>query len=106
LKKRELTVRIERGEVVIRIGIDTLKVATELALHMETTKVTDLKTWARSVVSELDREEEDGSTLVTRMFDKAYYNAMDQGDAGIEIIEEEDEDSEGQQMIDREIASY
>jgi hypothetical protein len=94
MKKRELTVRVERGEIVIRIGIDVVALSTEMAPHMDRVKVTDRKEWARSVVAALDREEEDGSTPVTRMLDDAYYNAADQGEEGIKIIEGEDDEHE------------
>ncbi len=107
MKKRELTVGIEHGEIVIRIGIGVVKMATEMAPHMEKLKVTDPKEWARSVVATLDYESDNGSTMVTRMLDEAYFTAMDWGEEGIKIVEDEDdEDSEGQQMIDREIAGY
>ena len=90
-----LTVDIKNEEIVIRVGIGTLAWAFE---HMEennpwsdsardfvqTWKVSDPVEFAKDVVGELTREEEDGSHPLHRLLDKACTDAADQGCLGIE----------------------
>lgn len=92
MKDQKLTVGIEGDEVVIRIGIDTLKYATEngSGCDFETEDgenryvVTNSEEWARSVVLALEQEEEDGTTPVHAMFEAAFVEALEQGFDGIE----------------------
>jgi hypothetical protein len=46
-------------------------------------KITDSQKFAREVVAEINRESEDGSTLLTRMLDKAISNAVEAGCEGV-----------------------
>lgn len=90
-----LTVRIENDAIIIKLPLDTLKMATEYCGELATfdeakndwrkVEVTDLQEWAKAVVHELEREEEDGSTAITRMLDKAFEQAVEQGAEGIGI---------------------
>lgn len=62
-----LKVEIEGAEIVIRMPFDTLKVAADNAPELEgEVKVTDPAAFASDVLIELQREEEDGTTLVHR----------------------------------------
>ena len=90
-----LTVDIEHDELIIRIGIGTLAWAFD---HMEENnpwsdakcnfvqswKVSDPLEFAKDVVREMTREEEDGSYPLNRMLDKVSTDAAGQGSLGIE----------------------
>lgn len=87
--------KIEGDEVVIRLPMDALVTATEACPAFEpiedsTPKVTDPREWMKSVVDELNGEEEDGTTLVHLMFDKAFERAADQGAEGIRFDGDDD----------------
>lgn len=99
-----LQVEIEGGkggvgtsQLVIRIGIETLRVSAECSdLFLDDTtlssrlRVTEPLQFACEVARELEREEEDGTTLIHLMFDKAFERAVEQGAEGVELIEPTD----------------
>lgn len=78
------------GKLVISLKISTLAHA---ARHSEyffqcaeqgmPLKITDEALFARSVAEALNREEEDGSTPITRMLDEATEWVSEQGEDGI-----------------------
>lgn len=86
---------IEGDELVIRLPADILRSATNacplLNLYCEEHNdfepplIVDLNTWCKEVVIELNREKEDGTTLVHEMFDKAFQNAAESGAEGIKF---------------------
>lgn len=92
-KDQELTIEIIDDKLVISIGISTLLHAItfreDLFPDEETPKIkiVDENIFAKDVLFELQNEEEDGTTLVHKMFDEAGTNAMEQGSEGIEIHE-------------------
>lgn len=102
MKDKHLTVTIENGELIISIGIDTLKVATEycelpgfLSNEYEPLfLVSDPGKWAESIKYALENEEEDGTTVVHEAFDKAFFFAMEQGFEGIEEAPDASKESE------------
>lgn len=79
------------GDLVIRVSVGTLAHA---ALHSDyffdcaengmPLKITDEDQFAESVARALNREEEDGSTPVTRMLDDAFEWVSEQGEEGVE----------------------
>ena len=89
---QNLNIAIECDELVIRIGIETLVHAFEHSPDNQDAardyknifKVTDPKVWAKDVCQALCDEEEDGSTVVTRLFDSACMTATESGSLGIE----------------------
>lgn len=92
-KDRPLGIAIEGGELVIRIGIDTLKFAAEHCPRFYSedvlrgamgpyVTVTDAEELAKDVRRELFREEEDGSTPFGDLLDKCIEAARDDGSAG------------------------
>lgn len=91
-KHQILQISIEGEELVIRIGLDTLKYATENSPNLDFESddrgnkfiVTDTHTWAESVIIALEKEEENGTTPIHKMFDEAFLYALDQGLEGIE----------------------
>lgn len=92
-----LTVDIENDEIVIRVGVGTVAWAFD---HMEENnpwsddkhdfvqewKVVDPLEFAKDVVGELTREEEDGSHPLHRLLDQVSTAAADQGSLGIDEV--------------------
>lgn len=85
---------IENDAIVIRAAIDHLPTIVEGTWstgHMDTRfKVTDAVTFAKELVTELNRESEDGSTAIHKMFDACINEAIDQGAEGIEEHEDQE----------------
>ena len=90
-----LTVDIENDEIIIRIGIGTLAWSFDRMEEnnpwsdakrdfVQSWKVSDPLEFAKDVVGEMTREEEDGSHPLNRMLDKVSTDAADQGSLGIE----------------------
>ncbi|PAQ03691.1 hypothetical protein LRP31_25660 [Mesorhizobium mediterraneum] len=89
-----LTVKISKsGAITIRVRKADLKRAavwlTEFEHYDEKSgdilvpKVTDPAAFAKAVYHQLNDEEEDGTTIVHRMFDDAIKEAVEQGAEGI-----------------------
>lgn len=85
-----LSCKIENDEIVIRCSIDTLAIAWEMSPENEydyddgnPTPITNERAFAEEVVNELNREEEDGTTLVHRALDRAMYMAVENGAEGV-----------------------
>lgn len=89
----ELTVSAEGGDLVIRISAETLAFAIK---HMPKAEIFDEQTqeffqpevidanvFLKEMVRALEDEEEDGTTLVHRMFDKAALRIMHVGGEGV-----------------------
>ena len=93
-KDTPLTVRVEDDEIVIRLGIDTLKNLTEnLESFENAVTVTDPRGWAQAVADTInDSDEENGlKTLGEEMFEAAIDEASTQGGKWLEIEGSEDE---------------
>lgn len=106
-----LSAKIEGDEIVIRIGIGTLAWAAEfegrepfwdfdlgLNKFVQRYKIIDDLGWAQDVCREINREEEDGSSPLTNLLDKASEDALDQGSLSVwspelDPIDLEDEDA-------------
>lgn len=98
MSKQPLKCRAARGAISISIGNQTLKHSA--AMHPEfwdgetgpdvpNIKVTNAAVFAKEVVRQINREDEDGSTLLTRMFDEAMKQAVENGCEGVDHEEEE-----------------
>lgn len=81
------------GKLVISLSVQTLAVAAGLCEYFQQCaengyklKITDETVFANSVARALNREEEDGSTPITRMLDDAFEWVSEQGEDG--LIEE------------------
>lgn len=75
---------IEGGDIVIRVAISALPLIAEAPMAGTDYKVTDAEVFAVDLVRELNREEEDGTTRIHRLFDGAIEEAIDQGAEGVE----------------------
>jgi len=80
------------GDIQMGIGMRTLLFAAEShpdfwdgrsGLDVPNIKVTDIQEFALEVARAINSEEEDGSTLLTRMLDKAISNAVESGCEGV-----------------------
>jgi hypothetical protein len=95
MRERPLEVSVEDGEIVIRIGVDTLRVAVQSCPSLERYDadsgnflepiVLDADLFASEVVTELAREEEDGTTVVHQLFDQAFLDAIGNGANGVQM---------------------
>jgi hypothetical protein len=90
-----LTVKVERGAVVVRIGIDVLAHALKFADwairfdeakddYIQPYKVTDADELARDVIHAMLREEEDGSTPLSDFLDAMTKAAIEDGSCGVD----------------------
>lgn len=92
---RPLEVKIERDRLVISIGVKCLAFAIEWAPGLEKydektgdflgPKITDPLVFAKEIERQLSQEEEDGTTMVHRMIDKAAAEALEQGAEGVAL---------------------
>lgn len=89
-----LRCRIKKRVLVIEVGLDVLKFATENhpdlyedELDKGRYVVTDLAVFTKAVVAELHSEEEDGSTPIHRLLDKAILDAISNGAEGVEELD-------------------
>lgn len=81
------------GVLDMRVGAKTFRFAAEnhpdlwdecLPRGAPNVTITDLDAFARAVIGEINREDEDGSTLLTRMLDKAILAAVENGCEGVD----------------------
>jgi len=92
MKNQPLKVSIEGDELVIRIGLETLEIATENCPEFfddekrpypPYLKVEDSYVWALEIVSQLEKEQEDGTTPVHLLLDQAMFDAWEDGRFGL-----------------------
>lgn len=94
-----LKVEIHEGELIIRIGLNTLAYAAEHNpqfydddKHQRTDKyenIVDIEELANDVKRELCREEEDDSSPLSDLLDQAIYDAREDGSLAFEDNEDE-----------------
>ena len=86
-RKDNLTVEIKDGRLLIAIGVETLAFAIthnpELKIN-----VTDPDGFANDLLSNLEREQEDGTTPVHLLLDKAANEAAENGSEFIKLDDE------------------
>ena len=87
--------RIVKDALVIRVPARVLAFATnnhpdywDGENDKQRVKVTDPKQWMKAVRDALEHEEEDGSNMLTAVLDKAIAHAVEQGEEGIEFLDE------------------
>lgn len=92
-----LSVEVQDGDLVIRIGINVLAFACDRSNDnnpfddlandfRQTFKVADPLEFAKDVRIDLCAEREDGSTLMTDLLDKVCMEAIYQGSAGVQEV--------------------
>jgi hypothetical protein len=94
VKDTPLSCQVVDDELVIRIGIDVLAFAAqsrqpfniwddEAIKWIQKIEVVDNLEWAKDIRNELSREEEDGSSPLTNLFESAFEKAVDQGSIAV-----------------------
>jgi hypothetical protein len=85
---------IEGNTIVIRVEISSIPMIVEggwgcgaIGPRM---RITDVQAFAKDWVRQLNRESEDGSTPIHRMFDATINEAIEQGAEGIDEHEQQD----------------
>ena len=89
-KNKHLTIQVAEGKLIIEIGIETLAMASYLPLsdysvdHEDyiTPLIVDNARMAIGVCNELLEEDEEGTTMVHEMLDKAIMRAYENGSEG------------------------
>lgn len=85
---------IKDGALCISVKIEDLHQVLEGAWAMNALdqryKVTDAKAFAEELCTQLNEEDEQGTTLVHRMFDKAIVNAIEWGGEGFDVHEQQE----------------
>lgn len=96
MKDTSATAIIEDAAIVIRVPISYLHQIVQGGYDCGAidckTKITNEAEFAKELCRELNREDEEGTTPVHRLFDAAINEALEQGAEGIEVIEDEDEE--------------
>jgi hypothetical protein len=78
-----LTVKIEDGQLVIRIGIDRLD-GHDFHPDFPELPIMDRQQWAKDVAYELERDRGDGATPLCLCLDAAMVSALEMGSAAID----------------------
>jgi hypothetical protein len=83
---------VEDGTIAIRVPIASLQVILDggyaCAAYANVVKILDLDGAAKELCAELNDEDEEGTTAVHRIFDKAIVDALEAGSQCMEVIEE------------------
>lgn len=86
----KLTVEIKNRAVVIRLPFKVIECAAKEAFDREyghdrhTYEIVDAGLFAKDLLHELTREEENGDTVVCKMFDQAIVDATSNGAQGVD----------------------
>lgn len=91
-RDQQLEVEVVDGRLVISIGVDLLlhAVAHGADDWEDDWEVTDPDAFALAIVDELESEEEDGTTLLHRAFDRAAMRAVEAGAEGVRLPGDDD----------------
>ncbi len=92
-KARPLGIKLKNGEIVISVGVDTVKWALERHVDSQPYNektggfdqkwiVSDVLLFSKDVILEMSREEEDGSTPLIRFLDAMCVAALENGSIG------------------------
>jgi hypothetical protein len=93
--QQPLSVWVETDQLVIRIGKRVLAVAAERSDfynpfdpvqndYVQRYRVVDIHEFAKDVRIELQREEEDGSTMLTDLLDKVFLRVLERGSEAVD----------------------
>jgi hypothetical protein len=93
LRKQQLQVEIDDGVLRISIGVDLLCHAVQVPWKESgfNYRVIDKDAFAKAIANELEREDEEGSTPLHFVFDKAADEAIEQGADGVEEFQDDEE---------------
>jgi hypothetical protein len=93
-----LSVKIEKGELVIRVGIARLDGHGGHPDFPEL-PITDLELWAQDVAYELERDRGDGATPICLCIDAAMKSALEMGSVAIDYKRPTTRDIDGEPSL-------
>jgi hypothetical protein len=86
MEDRPLEVSVDAGMVTITIGVALLaKTCNPDHMDLPPIEITDTHLFQKSLHTALTREEEDGTTVVHEMFDKALRYIVENGEEGLKL---------------------
>lgn len=90
IKEKPLTLVIEDDQLKISIGVDVLQHACEIgrAYGNGDIQITDQDEFLSGLARELEREDEDGGTLLHRAFDSAVSEMLENGEHGVDLLDD------------------
>lgn len=90
MKEKQLTLVIEDDKLKISIGLDVLQFACKIgrAYGNGDIEITDQEEFLIGLMRELERENEDGSTLLHRAFDSAVSEMIENGERGVDLLDD------------------
>ena len=90
MKDKQLAFSLEGEQLKINIGLDVLQHACEVgrAYGLGDIKITDKAQFLTGLVKELEREDEDGGTLLHRAFDSAVSEMLENGEPGVDLMDD------------------
>ena len=94
-RNQALTIEIVEGELIIRIGVDTLMTAVRGGDEWDddTMTIVDSDTFAAEIANALEHnEQEDGTTDVHLAIDKAAMHVTEYGTEAVRFAEDRDDD--------------
>ena len=91
MKDKNLTVEVREDVLSISIGTEILCHACETGrmYGLGDIEITDKKVFVDGLVRQLESENEDGTTLVHEMFDKAVTEMLENGELGVDGLDDE-----------------
>ena len=91
MENTNLTVEVKEDVLLISIGTEILCHSCEVGRRygIGDIKITDKNQFILSLVRQLESEDEDGSTLMHEMFDGAVTVMLENGELGVDLLEDE-----------------
>ncbi len=86
---------VEKDKINIGVGLKILEFATKNLEYFDEHEiiVNDIEMFAKEVSDALNEEGEDGSTPISRMFDKAIITAFENGALGVSLKSEQNDET-------------
>ena len=90
MKNKNLTAEVKEDVLSISVGIETLCHACQVGRRygIGEIKITNVKLFIENFVRQLESEEADGSTLMHQMFDSAVTEMLENGEHGVDLLED------------------
>lgn len=83
MSNKVLEAKMKDGVISISVGVEHLIKISEPKVRGEFT-VVNMNEFAKDILSSLESEDDDGTTLMHKMFDEAITNAIDNGSENVE----------------------
>lgn len=86
MRNRPLEINLHGGLLTISIGVSTLCYAIQQADEIQDVKIVNEDAFIKDFLVEMDREDEEGSTKLHKLFDELANQAINDGAFGVEVI--------------------